>query len=212
MALSEKQLLQWLSCSLDKRDLPVMMIDGIYFRGRVILVALCIDVQSNTHVLRLREGCTDSARVARSLLSDLIERARLWVIDGGKALRRAIGECFGATALVQRCQQHKRRNVLEHLPEQLHASVGRVLRNAWRRHQRQVGRHAAAAPSASLQSRHPAAAACPREGLDETLTFQTMGIAGAPYQTLRTTILIENRSTARLRTTRATSHAGATHR
>ena len=75
--------------------------------------------------------------MVRSLLSDLIDRgldadrARLWVIDGGKALRKAIVECFGALALIQRCQEHKRRNVIEHLPQELHASVGRALRDAW---------------------------------------------------------------------------------
>ena len=113
------------------------MIDGIHFRERVILVALGIDAQGNKHVLGLREGSTESTRVVRSLLSDLVERGldadrpRLWVIDGGKALRRAIVECFGVNALIQRCQEHKRRNVIEHLPEELHASVGRALRDAW---------------------------------------------------------------------------------
>jgi hypothetical protein len=71
--------------------------------------------KGNKHLLGLREGPTESTRVVRSLLSDLVERgldadrARLWVIDGGKALRRAIVDCFGGTALVQRCQEHKRR-------------------------------------------------------------------------------------------------------
>ena len=115
----------------------MVMIDGIHFHERVILVALGIDAQGNKHVLGLREGSTESTRVVRSLLSDLVDRgldadrARLWVIDGGKALSRAIVDCFGELALIQRCQEHKRRNVIEHLPEQLHASVGRALRDAW---------------------------------------------------------------------------------
>jgi transposase-like protein len=87
-------------------DLPVVMIDGIHFRERVILVALGIDTKGNKHVLGLREGSTESTRVVRSLLSDLVERgldadrARLWVIDGGKALRKAIVDCFGQLALI----------------------------------------------------------------------------------------------------------------
>ena len=122
VTLSQEQLSQWLSRSLGDVDLPVVMIDGIHFRDRVILVALGIDAKGNKHVLGLREGSTESTRVVRSLLSELIERgldadrARLWVIDGGKALRRAIVECFGALALVQRCQEHKRRNVIEPCP------------------------------------------------------------------------------------------------
>jgi transposase-like protein len=137
VALSQAQLHEWLSGSIKELDLPVVMIDGIHFRDRVILVALGIDAKGNKHVLGLHEGSTEASRVVRSLLSDLVERgldadrARVWVIDGGKALRKAIVECFGALALIQRCQEHKRRNVIEHLPQELHASVGRAMRDAW---------------------------------------------------------------------------------
>lgn len=119
--LSQDQLAQWLARPLGDLDLAVVMIDGIHFRDRVILLALGIDAQGNKHVLGLREGSTEATRVVASLLSDLIDRGldaqrmRLWVIDGGKALRKAIQQTFGATALIQRCQEHKRRNVVEHL-------------------------------------------------------------------------------------------------
>jgi len=187
VALSEEQLLQWLSRSLHKLD-----------RGRVILVALGIDAQGNKHVLGLHEGSTESTRVVRSLLSDLVERgldadrARLWVIDGGKALRRAIVDCFGATALVQRCQEHKRRNVIEHLPEELHASVGRAMRDAWDSVNAELAKKQLQRLATSLQAKHPGAAASLREGLEETLTVQALGITGALYRTLRTTNPIEN--------------------
>ena len=198
VALSQAQLHEWLSGSIKELDLPVVMIDGIHFRDRVILVALGIDAKGNKHVLGLREGSTESTRVVRSLLSDLVDRgldadrARLWVIDGGKALRRAIVDCFGALALVQRCQEHKRRNVIEHLPQELHASVGRAMRDAWDganadQAQKQLQRLAA-----SLHAKHPGAAASLCEGLEETLTVQTLGITGALYRTLRTTNPIEN--------------------
>ena len=198
VALSEEQLLQWLSRSLGKLDLPVVMVDGIHFRDRVILLALGIDAQGNKHVLGLREGSTESTRVVRSLLSDLIERgldadrARLWVIDGGKALRKAIVETFGATALIQRCQEHKRRNVIEHLPEELHASVGRAMRDAWDSANAELAKKQLQRLATSLQSKHPGAAASLREGLEETLTVQALGITGALYRTLRTTKPIEN--------------------
>ena len=198
MALSQEQLQQWLSRSLHDIDLPVVMIDGIHFRERVILVALGIDAQGQKHVLGLREGSTESTRVVRALLSDLIERgldadrARLWVIDGGKALRRAITECFGAGALVQRCQEHKRRNVLEHLPEDMHASVGRALRDAWDSANAKLAKRQLERLAASLDAKHPGAAASLREGLQDTLTVQGLGITGALYRTLRTTNPIEN--------------------
>ena len=108
--LSHEQLAQWLARPIGELDLPVVMIDGIHFRDRVILLALGIDAQGNKHVLGLREGSTEATRVVASLLSDLVERGldaqrmRLWVIDGGKALRKAIAQTFGACALIQRCQ------------------------------------------------------------------------------------------------------------
>jgi putative transposase len=93
--LSQEQLAQWLARPLGELELPVVMIDGIHFRDRVILLVLGIDAQGNKHVLGLREGSSEATRVVASLLSDLIDRGldaqrmRLWVIDGGKALRKA---------------------------------------------------------------------------------------------------------------------------
>jgi putative transposase len=198
VALSQEQLDEWLHRPLGELDLPVVMIDGIHFRDRVILVALGIDRLGNKHVLGLREGSTEATRVVRSLLADLIERGldaprmRLWVIDGGKALRKAIVECFGATVLIQRCQEHKRRNVIEHLPEALHASVNRTLHDAWNSHNPSLARKQLLRLAASLQVQHPGAAASLKEGLEETLTAQALGLTGALYRTLRTTNPIEN--------------------
>ena len=198
VSLSQEQLHEWLTRSLAELDLPVVMIDGIHFQDRVILVALGIDSQGNKQVLGLREGSTEATRVVRSLLADLIERGldgarmRLWVIDGGKALRKAIVECFGATALIQRCQEHKRRNVIEHLPEELHASVNRSLRDAWHAKSAALAKKQLLRLVASLHAQHPGAAASLKEGLDETLTVQGLGLTGALYRTLRTTNPIEN--------------------
>jgi transposase-like protein len=196
--LSQEQLAQWLARPLGALDLPVVMIDGIHFRDRVILLALGVDAQGGKHVLGLREGSTESTRVVSSLLSDLVDRGldatrmRLWVIDGGKALRKAIVQTFGSTALIQRCQEHKRRNVLEHLPEDMHASVKRALKDAWSAMDADLARQQLTRLASSLQAKHPGAAASLREGLDETLTVQQLGIGGALYSTLRTTNPIEN--------------------
>src|SRR5262249_12886683 len=95
---------------------------GLHFRDHVVLLALGVDFQGQKHVLALREGTTENATVCKSLLTDLherglaLERAVLFVIDGGTGLRKAIRETCGPTAVVQRCQVHKGRNVLEHLP------------------------------------------------------------------------------------------------
>jgi len=198
VALSQEQLDRWLNRPLGELDLPAVMIDGIRFRNRVILVVLGIDSQGDKHVLGLREGSTEATRVVRSLLADLIDRGldaqrmRLWVIDGSKALRKAIVECFGVTALIQRCQEHKRRNVIEHLPEELHAGVNRTMRDAWDGKNAPLAKKQLLRLAASLQAQHPGAAASLKEGLEETLTAQALGITGALYRTLRTTNPIEN--------------------
>ena len=198
VALSSERLGEWLSRSLDALVLPVVMIDGIHFRDRVVLIALGIDDQGDKHILGIREGSTENTRVVRSLLADLIERGldaeapRLWVIDGAKALRRAITEVFGSSALVQRCQEHKRRNVLDHLPKELQASVSRALRDAWETKDILLAKRQLDRLARSLAKAHPGAAASLREGLDETLTIIELGIDGALYRTLRSTNPIEN--------------------
>jgi transposase-like protein len=198
VALSTEQLHEWLSRPLDASDLPVVMVDGICFGDRVILVALGIDAKGNKHILGLREGSTEKAQVVKSLLSDLVERGldadqpRLWVIDGGKALRSAIVRMFGATAMIQRCQEHKRRNVLEHLPKHLHANVSRILHDAWKTADVKIAKRQLERLASSIQADHPGAAASVREGLDDTLTLQGLGITDALYRTLRTTNPIEN--------------------
>lgn len=196
--LSQEQLDQWLGRRLDGVDLPVVMIDGIHFGQRVVLLALGVDTKGAKHVLGLREGSTEATRVVTSLLADLVERGldadrmRLWVIDGGKALRKAIVQTFGGRALVQRCQEHKRRNVLEHLPTEMHASVKRALRDAWSADDAELAKRQLHRLATSLQAHHPGAAASLREGLEETLTAQGLGITGALYRTLRSTNPIEN--------------------
>ena len=197
VALSAERLRLWLARRIEVA-FPVVMIDGIHFMERVVLVAFGFDARGRKQVLGIREGSTEKTQVVRALLADLIERGldaetpRLWVIDGGKALRRAITETFGNTALVHRCQEHKRRNVLAHLPEELHVSVSRALRDAWNTRDAALAQRQLERLASSLAKTHPGAAASLREGLAETLTLIHLGIDAALYRTLRTTNPIEN--------------------
>jgi transposase-like protein len=198
VALSAARLAEWLSRSLKELELAVVLVDGIHFRDRVVLVALGIDAQGEKHVLGLREGSTENATVVRSLIADLIERGldperpRLWVIDGAKALRRALRDHFGEAALVQRCQVHKLRNVLEHLPEHVRPSVRRAMRDAWMSRDAELALRQLERLARSLAREHPGAAGSLREGMEETLTVQRLGIDGALLRTLRSTNPIEN--------------------
>ena len=200
VALSRQQMLAWLTQPLDEVDVRVIVIDGIAFRDHTILIALGIDSDGHKHVLGLREGTTENSRVAKALLRDLLERgldserARVFVIDGSKALRSAIHKISDRLGIVQRCQIHKRRNILDHLPEELHASVGKILSEAWGSSDAKLAERRLRQLADSLEHDHPGAAASVREGLEETLTLQGLGIDvdGALYRTLRSTNTIEN--------------------
>src|SRR3954470_15979578 len=154
---------------------------GIDLDDRCNFVALGITRDGIKLPLGLWEGSTENATVATALLSDLVDRGLdgeqgvLFVIDGAKALRKAIRDVFGIGAPVQRCIRHKERNVLEHLPERDRPQVRRRLRQAWK-----LDDHAAAVErllvlAAELDRSHPGAAASLREGLQETLTVTRLG-------------------------------------
>jgi len=198
VALTQRRLAETFSGPLDELDLRVVMIDGIAFRDHCVLLALGVAPDGAKHVLGLWEGSTEHSSVAKALLRDLIERglptdrALLFVIDGSKALRKAIRDVFGGLGLVHRCQIHKERNVLEHLPQALRPSVRRALRQAWASSSADLARRQLERLAASLDAEHPGAAASLREGLEETLTLLALGVEGALYRTLRSTNPIEN--------------------
>ncbi|MCH8082823.1 MAG: IS256 family transposase [Myxococcales bacterium] len=198
VALSQKQMITWLTTPLGDRVFPIVMIDGIVLGDHTILIALGIDADGKKQILGLREGATENSRVAKALLRDLIDRglsqeqARLFVIDGAKAIRTAIRKIFGPLGVVQRCQLHKQRNVLGHLPEPLHASVRAVLGEAWAMNDAAIAQRRLERLASSLEADHPGAAGSVREGLAETLTLQRLGVTGALYRKLRTTNAIEN--------------------
>ena len=198
VARTSAQVEGFLGRSLKGEDYPVVMIDGTGFGDHLMLVAMGIDSKGAKHVLGVREGTTESEGVCRALLQDLIERgleverARLFVIDGGKGIRKAIREVFGAWALVQRCQEHKRRNVLDHLPKGKRARVSKALRDAWKSESEAEARRLLRQLAKDLEPTHPGAAASLREGLDETLTVLSLGVKGSLARTLVSTNPIEN--------------------
>ena len=198
VAMTTKQMTTWLTTPLGDRHFPIVMIDGIILGDHTVLIALGIDTEGKKQVLGLREGNTENSRVAKALLRDLAdrgldpERARLFVIDGAKALSSAIRKVFGALGVIQRCQIHKRRNILGHLPDRLHESVKTILQEAWSLSDAEVAKRRIERLASSLEADHPGAAGSVREGLDETLTLQGLGIGGTLYRKLRSTNAIEN--------------------
>jgi transposase-like protein len=198
VAMTTKQMTTWLTAPLGDRHFPIVMIDGIHLGDHLVLIALGIDFEGKKQVLGLREGHTENGRVAKALLRDLVvrgldpERARLFIVDGALALSSAIRTVFGSLGVIHRCQIHKERNILGHLPDRLHESVKSVLREAWKLRDAGVAKRRLQRLASSLEAEHPGAAASVREGLQETLTLQRLGIGGRLYTKLRSTNAIEN--------------------
>jgi transposase-like protein len=198
VAGTAKRLTALLERRLDGIQFVALMIDGIVLEDHTILVALGIDSDGKKHPLGLREGATENSTSCKELLADLIDRglaadrALLVVIDGAKALRKAVTEVFGNRALVQRCQEHKMRNVTDQLPDDMRKTVRRAMQDAYRT--RDVGRAKKLLTNLqrSLEAHHPGAASSLAEGLDETLTIIAFDLPELLERTLATTNPIEN--------------------
>ncbi len=137
VAKTAENLAALMSRRLDDVRLAVLMLDGIELKGRCCVVALGITTEGEKVPLGLWEGSTENAAVATGLLSNLVDRGLdtaqgvLCVLDGAKALRRAVRDVLGVSTPVQRCIRHKERNVADHLPERDRTAVKRRLRRAW---------------------------------------------------------------------------------
>jgi putative transposase len=195
---TQKRLAELLGRDLSGLKLAVLMIDGIHFEDHVVLAALGVDEGGHKHVLGLWEGATENARACKGLLEDLVsrglvtDRTLLVVIDGAKALHKAAKDVFGKRALIQRCQEHKKRNVADQLPESMRPSVRRAMNEAYESSDPKRALRLLENLATRLESEHPGAAASLREGLAETLTVIELGLTGRLRLTLRTTNPIDN--------------------
>jgi len=186
------------SRSLAEFDLAVLMLDGVEIAGHAVVIALGIDSKGVKRILGLRQGATENAAVAKGLLEDLVERGLivdrpiLVVIDGAKALRKAVMDVFGDRTAVQRCTVHKKRNVLEHLPKSERSWVSRRMTQAYRENEERKARGILLRLSQELEAINPDAARSLLEGLDETLTVQQLGLPEQLRKSLQSTNLIES--------------------
>ena len=173
--------------------LAVVMLDGIEIKGRTNVVALGITTEGEKLALGLWSGSTENATIASALLSDLVsrgldvEQGLLFVIDGSKALRKAIRQVFGDDVPVQRCDRHKERNVLELLPERDRLAIKRRLTQAWQETDHAKALDQLKRLAIELEHEHPGAAASLREGMEETLTVTRLRITGKLKRTLQST-------------------------
>jgi putative transposase len=194
---SEAALQQLLERRFDDVELLIIYIDGMHFGDQCVLAAVGVDIQGRKHVLALREGATENAEAAKDLLQHLVEhgvdpaRRRLFIIDGSKALRTAIHAVFGAEMPVQRCRNHKLRNVLGRLPRERQAQTASLMRAAWKMNPRD-GMTKFHQIAGWLERDYPEAAAALREGLEECFTINRLDIPRSLHRCLATSNIVDN--------------------
>ena len=194
----------------DQQQLLVIYLDGMVFGEHHVLCAVGIDSAGFKHVLGVRLGASENAVVAKDLLVDLVARGldpqvvRLFVVDGAKALRKAVKEVFGDYAVVQRCRTHKLRNVLSYLPKELQPQVATVIRSAYKLPYKE-GLARLKTQAAWLEKQYPQATASLLEGLEETFTINRLGLPSRLAKCLVSTNIIENPNGAVRRQTRRVS-------
>jgi len=177
---------------------PSIMLDGIEIGGMTVIAALGITIDGKKQVLGLIEGGSENSDAVKSLLADLIERGlrtdvpRLFVLDGSKALKKAVRDIFGKKAQIQRCQVHKKRNVLSHLPLSEQANIGLAISQAYMEFEYDKALRQLNKIADDLDGRYPDAAASMREGLEETLTVNRLKVPGLFRKTLTSTNAMES--------------------
>ena len=195
---SREKVKELMERPLAELRLCAIVIDGTPFKDRQMIVALGIGCDGRKTVLGLREGATENTAVASSLLTELVERGvdfstpRLYILDGGKALAGAVRKHAGEAAFIQRCQVHKKRNVVDHLPEQHKADVKRKLQNAYAMVDYVDAKRALDQLHRQLMDLNPSAARSLEEGLEETLTVHKLRVPEQLRRTLCCTNVIES--------------------
>ena len=198
IAATKQQLVTRLSRSIADLDINCVMLDGIHLADHLVVIAVGIASDGAKHVLGFWEGSTENTEVCLSLLGDLVERGLnaqrsiLFVIDGGKALRKAIQMVFGKRAVVQRCQLHKMRNVAGHLPKELHRTTRQAMREAYASKTFDLAKRRLKQLAGSLAEEHPGAEASLLEGLEETITVKKLGLTKLLERSFSSTNIIEN--------------------
>jgi putative transposase len=199
VALSAARMKAWMGSDLSALDIMVVQIDGIHISEHLVLVAaIGIDGAGEKHPLGLIEGATEHSAVVQALIDDLIARGldpavpRLFIIDGAKALAKAIRRSFGRHTPIQRCQIHKARNIMERLSPALHASVRRALRQAWELDDADKAEKLIRNLAQRLERDAPGVSKSILEGLDEILTVSRLGLPAELRRSLACTNIIEN--------------------
>jgi putative transposase len=193
-----EQMREFMERGLSGLELCAIFIDGIEFKRQMLVVALGLDKKGKKHILGLWQGATENSTVCTNLLDEIERRGLdmggdyLFVLDGSKSLRTSVARKFGKDVLVQRCQQHKRKNVREHLPPEHQEVIDARIRAAYNMADYDKAKESLDLTVRYLERLNPSAAASLREGIEETLTVHKLGVTGLLRKTLSTTNPIES--------------------
>jgi transposase-like protein len=198
-ALTEARLAEWMASDLSQLDLLVIQIDGLHMDDNLLMIgAVGVDAEGKKHPLGVVEGATENAATVQALLDNLIDRGldpmvcRLFIVDGAKALTKAIRRTFGADIPIQRCQVHKARNITDRIDPKLHAAVRRTLRQAWEMDDAEKAEHLLRNLARRLELEAPGVSKSILEGLDEILTVIRLGLPLELRRSLASTNIIES--------------------
>jgi len=195
---SRAKLQEMMERRLDKTRLCALLIDATPFAGQQLVVAMGISQDGRKMILGLRQGATENATVVGELLGDLVHRGlnfsepRLYILDGGKALTAAVKRHAGESAAIQRCQVHKRRNVLDHLTDEQKPVIARRLNAAYALEDHAAAKQALNTLHRELMDLNPSAARSLGEGMEETLTVHRLHVPMQLRKTLASTNVIES--------------------
>jgi transposase-like protein len=195
---SRTKLKEMMERRLDKTRLCALLIDATPFEGQQMVAALGIAQDGRKMILGIRQGATENATVVGELLGDLVNRGldflepRLYVLDGGKALTTAVKKYAGESAAIQRCQVHKRRNVLDHLTDEQKPGVAKRLNAAYAQEDYAAAKQELNKLHRELMDLNPSAARSLGEGMEETLTVHRLHVPMQLRKTLASTNVIES--------------------
>jgi putative transposase len=195
---SRAKLKEMMERRLEKTRLCALLIDATPFEGQQMVAALGIGQDGRKTILGIRQGATENATVVSELLSDLVSRGldftepRLYILDGAKALSAAVKKHAGESAAIQRCQVHKRRNVLDHLTDEQKPEVAKKLNAAYALEDYAAAKSALNILHRELMDLNPSAARSLGEGMEETLTVHRLHVPTQLRKTLASTNVIES--------------------
>jgi len=195
---SRTKLKNMMERRLDKTKLCALLIDATPFQGQQMVAALGIDEYGRKMILGIRQGATENATVVGELLGDLVERGldftepRLYILDGGKALTAAVKKHAGESAAIQRCQVHKRRNVLDHLTDEQKPAIAKKLNAAYALTEYGAAKEGLNTLHRELMDLNPSAARSLGEGMEETLTVHRLRLPAQLRKTMASTNVIES--------------------